>query len=85
MGTNISSRFPGSAQVGDDTRSVSREGAAVAAWMAAQAPVDSPVVADRWVSQQVGSWVGRMAPLAPSATFPLWDLYTSADPVRQAC
>ena len=81
LGTNISSRFPGSAHVGDDARSVSREGAAVAAWMAAHAPVDTPVVADRYVSQQVG-WVGRMAPLAPSATFPLWDLYMSAEPVR---
>jgi hypothetical protein len=81
LGTNVSSRFPGSAHVGDDTRSVSREGGAVAAWMAAQAPVDTPVVADRWVSQQVG-WVGRMAPLFPSATFPLWDLYMSAEPVR---
>ena len=83
LGTNISSRFPGSAQVGDDARSVSREGAAVAAWMAAHAPVDTPVVADRYVSQQVGGWVGRMAPLAPSATFPLWDLYMSAEPVRR--
>ena len=83
LGTNISSRFPGGVQVGDDARSVSREGAAVAAWMAAQAPVDSPVVADRWVSQQLGSWVGRMGPLAPSASFPLWDLYMSAEPVRR--
>jgi hypothetical protein len=81
LGTNVSSRFPGSAHVGDDTRSVSREGAAVAAWMAAHAPVDTPVVADRYVAQQVG-WVGRMAPLFPSATFPLWDLYMSAEPVR---
>ena len=53
LGTNISSRFPGSANVGDDARSVSREGAAVAAWMAAHAPVDTPVVADRYVGQQV--------------------------------
>jgi hypothetical protein len=82
LGTNISSRFPGSANVGDDTRSVSREGAAVAAWMAAHAPVDTPVVADRYVSQQVGS-VGRMAPMAPSATFAIWDLYTSAEPVSR--
>jgi hypothetical protein len=81
LGTNVSSRFPGSAYVGDDTRSVSREGAAVAAWMAAQAPVDTPVMADRWVSQQVG-WMGRMAPLIPSPNFPLWDLYMSAEPVR---
>jgi uncharacterized membrane protein YidH (DUF202 family) len=81
LGTNISSRFPGSAHVGDDARSLSRESAAVAAWLAAHAPVDTPVVVDHYVSQQVG-WVGRMAPLAPSAPFPLWDLYMSAEPVR---
>jgi hypothetical protein len=83
LGTNVSSRFPGSAYVGDDARSVSREGAAVADWMAAHAPVDTPVVADRWVSQQVG-WIGRMAPLFPSDAFPLWDLYMSAEPVQPA-
>jgi len=81
LGANVSSRFPGSANVGDDTRSVSREGAAVAAWMAAHAPVDTPVVADRYVAQQIGS-AGRMAPLGPSPEFPLWNLYTSAEPVR---
>jgi len=80
-GTNVSSRFPGGTFVGDDTRSVSREGAAVAEWMAARVPVDTAVIADRWVGQQVG-WVGRMAPLSPSASFPLWDFYMSAEPVR---
>ena len=83
MGTNISSRFPGSANVGDDARSVSREGAAVATWMAEHAPVDTPVMADRYVGQQVGS-VGRVAPLAPSAAFPIWQLYTSAQPVSRS-
>jgi hypothetical protein len=83
LGTNISSRFPGNAHVGDDARSVSREGAAVAAWMAAQAPVDTVLIADRFVSQQVGGWVGRMTTLAPSATFPLWNLYMSAEPVSR--
>jgi len=34
------------------------------------------------VSQQVGGWAGRMGTLAPSAAFPLWDLYMSARPVR---
>jgi hypothetical protein len=82
LGTNISSRFPGSVQVGDDARSVSREGAAVAAWMAAHAPIDSNVVADRYTSQQVSS-TGRMAALSPSASFPLWDLYMSVKPVRR--
>ncbi|MFG1931683.1 hypothetical protein ACGFK1_13660 [Mycobacterium sp. NPDC048908] len=83
LGTNVSARFPGNMQVGDDARSVSREGAAVAAWLEAHAAVDSPVVADRYVSQQVGSWVGRMHPMVPSASFPLWDLYMNAEPVRR--
>jgi cbb3-type cytochrome oxidase subunit 3 len=83
LGTNISARFPGNMGVGDDARSVSREGAAVAAWLAAHAPVDSHVVADRYVSQQVAGWAGRMSTLAPSATFPLWDLYLRAEPVRR--
>jgi hypothetical protein len=83
VGTNVSARFPGSPNVGDDARSVSRESGAVAAWMGAHAPADSRVVADRYVSQQVGSWAGRMATLTPSATFPLWDLYMRAEPVRR--
>ena len=81
LGTNVSSRFPGSENVGDDSRSVSREGTAVTAWIAAHVPVDTPVLADRYVSQQLGSF-GRMATLKPSATFPLWDLYMSAAPVH---
>lgn len=80
LGVNLSARFPGSAHVGDDARSVSKEGAAVAAWMAAHAPVDTPVLADRYVSTQLGS-LGRMSALRPSATFPIWDLYMSAEPV----
>ena len=82
LGTNISARFPGSPRVGDDARSVSREGVAVANWMAAHAPVDSHVVADRYVSHQVDS-VGRMATLSPSDAFPVWELYMSANPVRR--
>lgn len=81
LGVNLSARFPGSANVGDDARSMSKEGAAVAAWMAANAPVDTPVMADRWVSLQIGS-VGRMSALRPSDTFPVWDLFMSAAPVR---
>lgn len=81
LGVNLSSRFPGSAHVGDDARSVSKEGGAVAEWMAAHAPVDTPVLADRYVSQQIGS-LGRMSALRPSSTFPIWELYMSAEPVR---
>jgi hypothetical protein len=82
LGINVSSRFPGSPHVGDDARSVSRESAAVASWMSAHAPVDTPVVADRYTSLQL-AWTGRMAPLSPSPSFPVWDLYMSAQPVRR--
>lgn len=81
LGVNLSARFPGAAQVGDDARSVSKEGRAVAEWMATHAPVDTPVMADRYVSTQVGS-LGRMSALRPSASFPIWDLYMSVEPVR---
>jgi hypothetical protein len=80
VGTNVPHRFPGAAQVGDDARSVSRESAAVAMWLAGHAPVDTRVLADRFVSLQVGS-IGRMASLRPSPTFPIWDLYMDAAPV----
>lgn len=83
LGANVSARFPGTPHVGDDARSVSREAAAVAAWLAAHAPVDTWVLADRYTSQQVSGWRGRMALVAPSATFPVWDLYMSAEPVRR--
>jgi hypothetical protein len=83
LGANVSDRFPGAPQVGNDARSMTHEGEAVAAWMAAHAPVDTPVLADRFVSLQVGS-LGRMASLRPSATFPIWDLYMSPTPIRQA-
>jgi hypothetical protein len=83
LGANVSDRFPGAPQVGNDARSMAHEGEAVAAWMAAHAPVDTPVLADRFVSLQVGS-LGRMASLRPSATFPIWDLYMSPTPIRQA-
>lgn len=81
LGVNLSARFPGAAHVGDDARSVSKEGAAVAEWLAEHAPVDTTVLADRYVSSQVGS-LGRMSALRPSATFPIWDLYMSSEPVR---
>lgn len=81
LGVNVSNRWPGSANVGDDARSVSKEGAAVADWLNRHAPVDTPVLADRYVSQQVGS-VGRMSALAPSDEFPLWEIYMSAAPIR---
>jgi hypothetical protein len=81
VGIKVSHRFPGAALVGDDARSVSRESGDVAAWLAEHAPVDTRVMTDRFSSLQIGS-LGRMATLHPSATFPIWDLYMSAAPVR---
>lgn len=80
LGASVSVRFPGSAYVGDDARSVSKEAAAVADWMAVNAPFDTPVMADRYVSLQIGS-LGRMSALRPSETFPVWDLYMKSAPV----
>lgn len=82
-GQNVAYRFPGQARVGDDTRSVTPADQAVAAWMASHAPADSPVVADRYVSHLVGS-TGRMATLAPSASFPMWDLYQDPNPLPRS-
>jgi hypothetical protein len=81
VGVKVSHRFPGIALVGDDGRSVSRESAAVAEWLAAHAPVDTRVMTDRFSSLQIGS-LGRMATLRPSPSFPIWDLYMSAAPIR---
>lgn len=81
LGTNVSYRFPGGAHVGDDPRSLSKEGAAVNDWLAARASVDTPVMADRYVSLRLGS-LGRLSALKPGATFPIWDLYMNVEPVR---
>jgi hypothetical protein len=81
VGIKVSHRFPGSALVGDDARSVSRESGEVAAWLAANAAVDSRVLTDRFSSLQIGS-LGRMATLRPSTTFPVWDIYMNAAPIR---
>lgn len=79
-GQNVAYRFPGQARAGDDTRSVSQADTAVAGWLAAHAPADTPVLADRYVSHLVGS-VGRMATLAPSPGFPMWQFYQDPNPV----
>jgi hypothetical protein len=80
---NVSGRFPGAPRVGDDARAVGPEGAAVTAWIAAHAPVDTPVLASRYASFDIGSY-GRMATVSPSARFPVWDLFVKAGPVSPA-
>lgn len=81
LGVNVSHRFPGGANVGDDARASSNEGRAVADWFATHVPPDTPVMADRYVSTLIGS-LGRTSALRPSKTFPIWDMYMITDPVR---
>lgn len=81
VGVKVTHRFPGPALVGDDGRSVTRESVAVAEWLAAHAPVDTPVMTDRFSSLAIGS-LGRMATLRPSSSFPIWDFYSNGGPVR---
>ena len=81
LGVNVSHRFPGSTNVGDDARAASNEGRAVADWFAGNVPADTPVMADRYVSTLVGS-LGRMSALRPSRTFPIWEMYMNPEPVR---
>lgn len=80
---NVSSRFPGVPRVGDDTRAVNPGGRAVSTWVAARARPDTPVLADRSVSLELGS-AGRMATLSPSPGFPVWELFQQARPIRPA-
>ena len=77
---NVSSRFPGVPRVGDDERAIDPEGEAVSAWMSTHAAPDTPVLADRFVSLELGSQ-GRMSTLSPSPTFPVWDLFVQARPI----
>lgn len=77
---NVSSRFPGVPHAGDDERSINPEGRAVGAWIAAHAPIDTRVLADRYASFELGSY-GRMATLSPSPTFPLWDMFIEKTPI----
>jgi hypothetical protein len=77
---NVSYRFPGAPRVGDDVRSINPEGRAVSDWIAAHAPGDTRVLADRYASFELGSY-GRMATLSPSATFPLWDMFIKETPI----
>ncbi|ORV90529.1 hypothetical protein AWC12_07220 [Mycolicibacterium iranicum] len=81
LGINVPHRFPGTANVGDDARSMSYEARAVAEYLAAHAPPDTPVLADRYVTSELLS-VGRMSPLSPSEEFPIYELYMSDAPIR---
>jgi hypothetical protein len=81
VGVKVTHRFPGSALVGDDGRSVTRDSVAVAEWLSAHAPVDTAVMTDRFSSLAIGS-LGRMATLRPSASFPIWDFYANPAPIR---
>ncbi len=77
---NVSSRFPGIPRVGDDERAINPESRAVSDWLAAHAPIDTRVLADRYASFEIGSH-GRMAALSPSPPFPLWDMFMRETPI----
>lgn len=77
---NVSVRFPGAPRVGDDARSINPHGRAVSDWIAVHTPIDTPVLADRYASFELGAY-GRMATLSPSATFPLWDMFIRETPI----
>ena len=80
-GMNSALRFPGPTMVGQDARSMSLDSRAVASWMAANAPPDTPVLADRWDSLEVSLW-GHARALVPSSSFPLWDIYMKPEPIK---
>ncbi|MGH3695530.1 MAG: hypothetical protein ACRDRX_16345 [Pseudonocardiaceae bacterium] len=77
---DVSVRFPGAPRVGDDVRSINPQGRAVSDWVAAQTPIDTPVLADRYASFELGAY-GRMAALSPSPAFPLWDMFIMDTPI----
>jgi hypothetical protein len=77
---NVSSRFPGVPSVGDDERSINPEGKAISDWIVAHSAIDTPVLADRYASFELGAY-GRMATLSPSPLFPLWDMFMQEAPI----
>ncbi len=77
---DVSVRFPGVPSVGDDVRSINPESRAVSDWVVAHTPIDTPVLAHRYASFELGAY-GRMAALSPSPAFPLWDMFISEAPI----
>lgn len=78
---NVSIRFPGAPRVGDDARAINPQGRAVSDWISARTPIDTPVLADRYASFELGAY-GRIATLSPSVRFPLWDMFSQETPIR---
>jgi hypothetical protein len=78
-GQNVSYRFPGGYEVGNDARAIDEEGRALADWMQRQLGNHHRVIADRYSGMLIGSF-GRQDLVVPSNSFPAWDLYFEAGP-----
>lgn len=72
-GSNAAARFPGPAEVGNDSRSVSAEAGQLAEYMFDAYGPYTPVLADRYTAQQLAG-LGSQRTLRPSPSFPLWNL-----------
>ena len=73
-GMNPSYRFPGPPVFGSDTRSVTPEVLAAAAWLRATQGRDLRILADRYSGLIFGSY-GEQLPVTGSVSFPTYDLY----------
>ncbi len=74
--TNETYRFPGPYVYGSDVRSLTPELLGLTRWFTATQGQDRRVVADRFSGLALASF-GRQWPAAPSAGFPVWQLYFS--------
>jgi hypothetical protein len=75
-GLDASYRFPGPFLYGSDARSVTPELLAASQWFSARYGVGNNIVTDRYTGLVFGSF-GLQDPDAPSAGFPVWDLYAA--------
>ncbi|WP_433296092.1 hypothetical protein ACQP2F_37535 [Actinoplanes sp. CA-030573] len=73
-GMNPSYRFPGPPVYGSDTRALTPEVRAAAAWLRATQGRDLRIVADRYSGLVFGS-LGGQFPVTGSVTFPTYDMY----------
>ena len=73
-GLDASSRFPGPFLFGSDARSVTPELLAMSKWFSARFGPGHNVVTDRYTGLVIGSF-GLQNPAAPSAGFPVYNLY----------
>jgi hypothetical protein len=75
-GQNEAYRFPGAREQGSDSRGVDAEGLAVAKWMAANAPMNSWTITDRFTASLVAT-LGQQRLLIPWTGQPTWELVSA--------